>query len=495
MKRFALLVALAFFGLCAFAPVLAHALEVEVLRQAGPADKRFNLVLLGDGYRASDQTQLSSDAKGLVDYVFGVSPFKEYADFFNVSLIHVISNQNGADNGVYGAQRDTALGSYFNCAGTQRLLCVDDAKVEMIAAATAPAFNFTVVIVNDTTYGGSGGSHPTTSINEQSFEIVAHEIAHSLAGLADEYDTEYPGYPLCSTKDDCNEANTTIRKTRAELKWRAWIADATPIPTPASNSYANAVGLFEGARYFSTGVYRPTQICKMRELGQPYCPVCTEQFVLSYWNFENIRMIEDASPQSPLKSDDCEPISLSVTTPKLSPSTYEFTWTVDGKANPESTAKLTLQPRVLEAGTHSVSLLVKDKTNKVRTDPNRLLQDQHDWSLEVTTETCIASAGGGMGAAGGMSAGGAGAGGGLSSIAGATARGGVPGLGGAGAGGTLGVAEAPTSVAGGPKLNPPPPENVSCNCTIVHLPARRGYAALALLALSAACARRRARSR
>jgi len=107
-------------GALLFASASVRAAEVETLRQAGAADKRFNIAVLGDGYRAEDQAKLSTDAKAIVDYLFTVKPLQQYAQFFNVKLVHVISQDNGADNGSYGAQRDTALDSNFNCGGIDR---------------------------------------------------------------------------------------------------------------------------------------------------------------------------------------------------------------------------------------------------------------------------------------------------------------------------------------------------------------------------------------
>ena len=218
-------------------PAAAQGFEVETLRDAGPPELRFNLVVLGDGYRSEDQAKLKTDAQGIVGYLFGVTPLKQYAAFINVKLIHVVSNQNGADNGDFGAQRDTALDSYFNCGGIDRLLCVDGGKAQTIAAEDVPEFNFAVVIVNDTKYGGSGGAICASSANSESFEVMAHEIGHSLAHLADEYDYEGNQAP-CSQQQDCSEANVTLRTSLDQIKWKDWILAATPLPTPKTKAGA-----------------------------------------------------------------------------------------------------------------------------------------------------------------------------------------------------------------------------------------------------------------
>jgi hypothetical protein len=212
----------------------ALALEVETLRESGPIDKRFNIAVLGDGYRSQDQAKLTSDATSIISYLFGVSPLQQYAGFVNVKLIHVISNDNGGDNGAYGADRDTVLGARFNCNNIDRLLCVDGGTAQTLAAQDVPEFNYAVVIVNDTTYGGSGGNVPVSSSNSESFEVMSHEIAHSLADLADEY-SYAGGIGPCDQQNDCREANVTVRNQRDQIKWRSWILDGTPVPTTPQN--------------------------------------------------------------------------------------------------------------------------------------------------------------------------------------------------------------------------------------------------------------------
>jgi MYXO-CTERM domain-containing protein len=467
----------------------AQAFELETLRESGPADKRFNIAVLGDGYRAQDQAKLKADAQGITDYLFGVSPLKQYAKFFNVRLIHVISNEAGADNGTAGGERDTALNSYFNCGGIDRLLCVDEGAAQTIAAEDMPEFNFIIVIVNDSKYGGSGGTVCAASANEQSFEVVAHEVGHSLARLADEYSYD-GGIGPCDQQQDCSEANATVRSQRDQIKWKDWLEPATPVPTPASAEHQEVIGVFEGARYQETGTYRPKISCKMRDLGSEFCSVCAEQFVRSFWSFDNIQVIEAALPeQSSVQVDSCDPIMLSVTTPPITPSTYRYTWTVDGQLLPETTSQLQLEPATLQQGSHDIDLLVEDTTELVRSDANDLLKDEHSWTVTVSRSDCVVGSGGMGGAAGAAGAAGAsaagmagasGAGaaaGGAAGSAGAASVGGASVAGAAGMGGSVGGTGTTT-----PMRAPPPQDTAGCGCSVPGSgsPATATWALLAL---------------
>lgn len=432
---------------------------------SGPVADRFNIAVLGDGYRAEDQAKLKTDAQGIIDYLFGVPPLKQYGAFFNVKLVHVISNQNGADNGSYGTTRDTALGAHFKCDNIDRLLCIDDGAAAVAAAQDVPEYNFAIVIVNDPKYGGSGGPVCASSSNEQSFEVLAHEVGHSLAHLADEYSYE-GNQPPCNQQADCREANATLRTSLDQIKWKDWIEQGTPLPTPATDQYGKVTGLFEGTRYTPTGVYRPQLNCKMRDLGAEYCSVCAEQFVRSIWTADNIKMIEQATPtQTAVQSSSCDTVELSVKSPPITPSTYRYTWNVDGKPLTETTNKLSLLPGVVMQGDHKVVVTVEDATALVRSDPDGILKDSFTWTVSVTKSDCPVQMPGGGAGGGGAAGGGAGGMAGEGSGGAATAGSG----GTSGPGGVSSVAGTPSSVAGSggaARPNPPPRETSGCGCSV-----------------------------
>ena len=92
---------------------------VETLQAEGPADQRINVSILGDGYTAAQQSQLSSDARQLVENWFAVTPYRDYRVLFNVSLVHLISAQSGVTDGSQGGTRNTALGAAYGCEGIE----------------------------------------------------------------------------------------------------------------------------------------------------------------------------------------------------------------------------------------------------------------------------------------------------------------------------------------------------------------------------------------
>lgn len=375
MSRFAFAILLGLLG----ATQVAAAYDVEILQQSGPTSNRINLAVLGDGYTSAQQQKLTTDATELIEALFSHPPYKEYRNLFNVKLVKVVSQQEGADNGTYGTSRNTVLGARFNCNGIDRLLCVDNNTVLSVARQHVPEYSFIVVLVNDPKYGGAGGSIATTSIDPMARDIITHELGHTMAKLADEYEDAYPGYPSCAA--DCPEPNATRRTLRNILKWNHWIPGSTPIPSP-KNTGVSGVGLFEGCRYQATGHYRPTEHgCMMRQLGGTFCPVCAEAMVLSFLN--RVDVIDSKSPNvSSLSTDQCSSTTLTVNTPQVD-STWQYTWFRGATQLPGNDATLTITPGMLPLGTQVITAEVWDQTALVRNDPNNLRMGTAKWTVQV----------------------------------------------------------------------------------------------------------------
>ena len=114
--------------------LVAQTFEVEQIRTSGDDDKRINLVILGEGYTASELDIFEGHANNFVNSMFSQTPFLEYSNYFNVYIIKVVSVESGATHP--GTAPDEPTGSsavpvsvvnnYFGAAydsyGTHRLL-------------------------------------------------------------------------------------------------------------------------------------------------------------------------------------------------------------------------------------------------------------------------------------------------------------------------------------------------------------------------------------
>ncbi|MFI6151496.1 M64 family metallopeptidase [Kitasatospora sp. NPDC051170] len=236
----------------------AAATSVVALQETGPADSRFNMVILGDGYTAAEMGLLRRHAEEKWAEISATDPWRKYAGSINVWLVNVVSNESGVSNDpTQGITRDTALGMYFFCGGVERLLCLDESKAKAYAAQ-APRADAIVAVGNTTKYGGAG--YPSLSTvsggDPRSGRIAIHELGHSVGGLADEYFTPGTTY----TGAEPTEPNVT-RNPRG-VKWASYLGRSTPD--------GGVIGAYRGGSQYEYGIYRPSSDSLMRSLDKPF---------------------------------------------------------------------------------------------------------------------------------------------------------------------------------------------------------------------------------
>jgi hypothetical protein len=377
-------------GLAALGVAKAEA-TIEPILISGPKENSVNLAFISEGYTSQELDQFPIHVEQMLQYLLSVEPFSEYAYYFNAFAISVASNESGSDDPSRGIVRDTYFNSSFDSWGLSRGLTVPPndlnpvhadgfGKAESLLQDLLPEYDVIIFIVNDTGFGGWGDFRGVvTALHSYGPEILVHELGHAFAGLGDEYSNPLPNdpYPVLE------EPNTTQETEREDLKWRAWISNDTPIPTPENNRYDEVIGLFEGARYEPTGWYRPKRHCKMRGAYEPFCEVCGEQIIRSI--YENVDPISSYFPEllSPIL-DGSQWLLMSVTTTQ--PTAHDLTvqWSVNGQ--PQQGAVSTVfntSALDLGNGTHTIGVEVVDETPRVRSDPDRLLVSHLDWEVHI----------------------------------------------------------------------------------------------------------------
>ena len=372
---------------------LAHlTLPVSLAKTFNKASSanRADFLIMGDGYTAAQRDRFHADADQLVSRFFSITPYREYRSYTKIAQLFTASAQSGADHppfvsgcssttccGDPEAQNDpraglfvqTAFNATFCTANIQRLLTVSESRV-LAAASAVPDWDQILVVVNDPTFGGSGGSLAVGSLSEFATEVIQHEVGHSFTGLADEYEFGGSGPGRCSENTGTCEPNITDRTQRQQIKWLPWIAGSTPIPTPEQQGFTSPVGLFEGGRYFSTGHYRPREDCAMRSLGVPFGQICAQEFVLRLFRggfgspVNGIDPIEPGSARPSPGTVDAgsEPLNLSVDLlrPSAGPG-LGVGWYIDGQLVPGATgSSFTFTPE--QAGIYRVELRVEAST-------------------------------------------------------------------------------------------------------------------------------------
>jgi hypothetical protein len=360
--------------------VLAY--DTVMIRDSGSASNRINIVILGDGYLASELTQLETDVRTAFTHIADEPFYAQYANFINVKLVLSTSSSNVIGNGAPGA---TLFGLYFGCQGIERLICIgDSARVASVLNQDAPEWDLVAIIANSAIYGGSGGQFATFTREASSTQLFVHETAHQFANLADEYPDAYPSYPSCGA--ECPEPNVTpVASSWQSLKWNYWVDPATPLPTPDEAQYADTIGAFEGARYQSTGLFRPRHTCRMRETVQQFCEICAEAHVLELYRFVNT--FDEIQPSNSAVSLSAgASTQLSVVHPQTASNSVKYAWSIDGSAVAGSDSALSLSASGLGPGAHSVDLQLSDMTALVGRD-DALLHKSHSWQVTVQAAT------------------------------------------------------------------------------------------------------------
>lgn len=150
----------------------------------------------------------------------------------------------------------------------------------MKAARGVRKADLVIVLIDSAEWGGAGGAigdRPAWStiygFNPDWTGQALHEMGHAF-GLVDEYQSSGPDIAYKSSFP-----NVTNKRDARKCAWKAAVTSGVPVdptsPNPAGTPVAaGTVGTFEGALYKATGLYRPSQDCRMREVHVPFCRVC-----------------------------------------------------------------------------------------------------------------------------------------------------------------------------------------------------------------------------
>jgi len=273
----------------------------EVVWQGGTLDKTIDIVVVSEGYTASEKAKFFSDAGRVAHALFRHEPFSSLRDRFSVRAVFTPSRDSGASVPRKGAWLGTPMDSHFDTFYSDRYLTTSAQQKVYDAIGTVP-FEHIVVLVNTDIYGGGGIYNSLTIMNSDhpTFNaVMVHEFGHAFGGLADEYaygdqvETMYPA------DTEPWEPNVTTLHDFAS-KWQDMLPEGIPVPTEPDELDTRQdvrrvwhtftqeqkdllnlkLGVYEGAGYQLKGVYRPVQECRMRiNECEEFCPVCTRAII------------------------------------------------------------------------------------------------------------------------------------------------------------------------------------------------------------------------
>ena len=248
--------------------------------QGGDSKECIDVVILAEGYRIDELDTFYEDAMITTSEILSYEPFKSHKEKFNFIAVYSASTDTNVSVPQEEAWRDTAVGSNFMTFYMERYLTSGEVYAMYDLATNIPCEHF-IILANTATYGGGGiyNSYTLTTAHHPSFRpVVVHEFGHSFGGLGDEY-----FYTSADNNDEMHslthepwEPNITTL-VDFESKWADMVAEGIEIPTAVTEerSANYVVGVYEGGGYRSKGIYRPVDVCRMRNnTADRFCPVC-----------------------------------------------------------------------------------------------------------------------------------------------------------------------------------------------------------------------------
>lgn len=250
------------------------------LHRGGSSKEAIDVVILAEGYTASEMSLFLEDAKIATDEILGYEPFKSHKAKFNFIAVETPSKDSNVSVPHEDAWRDTAVGSNFMTFYMERYLTSGSVYKMYDLVTNIPAEHF-IILANTDTYGGGGiyNSYTLTTAHHPAFRpVVVHEFGHSFGGLGDEYFylTSDNNDEMHSLQHEPWEPNITTL-VDFESKWADMVEEGIEIPTEVTPKRTKnyTVGAYEGGGYRAKGIYRPTDVCRMRDnVAERFCPVC-----------------------------------------------------------------------------------------------------------------------------------------------------------------------------------------------------------------------------
>lgn len=148
-----------------------EALVVETAEAATSDGQVLDVTFIGDNYTAADLSLFQQDVDRVLAHLLTYEPFASRASQL---LFHRVDNTSVDLNCVHSPTMD-------------RLITCNDATVTATVNDAGAPYDKIIVLVNDPSYGGSGGSIAVSYNGASAPQVAVHEFGHAFGGLWDEY--------------------------------------------------------------------------------------------------------------------------------------------------------------------------------------------------------------------------------------------------------------------------------------------------------------------
>ena len=293
------------------APVLASAAVTKTaLVKNGPDADKYVIAVVGDGYDDGDMATYRSDVQSkIIEGMFQQDEtLKKYRSSFNIYRVDAESEDSGIsewnmrqDNSLPGCDgtvrdpdcweqdpsmpqttHDTVLGYV---ATNEWALCwlywvvsAQDTQNRLndVLAEANIVPDKTIILVNTSRLVGCSGGNAFVANRSTAATTFIHEFGHLIPGLHDEYSKAVMG---AYTGGTFNNRNCSTVVDDDNVVWSSFLTEDIPtVWDPSDMDADSSVGMFEGCKTHTTGIYRPVHNCRMNGNINQFCPVCRAEW-------------------------------------------------------------------------------------------------------------------------------------------------------------------------------------------------------------------------
>ncbi len=214
-----------------------------IIYNGNPSDK-IDITIIP--YKYTDLGKFRKEAVDLIRK--GIMSYGSFSDESKKINFYIVNQSEEL-----GCKRDKTTGVLVNC---------NDARVQEVASQ-CPSDSI-IVLIDDKDFCGAASSYVRVCNGWNPEQVAVHELGHSFAGLGDEYvySSAYPGL-------DINEEEYPNCDIFGCEKW----------------DYLEGVKCLKGCGFDSK--YRASDSCIMKKYTDHFCPVCNEQIIRLFANYEN----------------------------------------------------------------------------------------------------------------------------------------------------------------------------------------------------------------
>ena len=213
---------------------------VQTILSNGHPETVFDLVLLGEGYTASELNKFEADVARVTSEGFGPGGiYFSISPFLNIHSIFEASEESGV--GMDGKPLNTVFRLFREKGKLRSILPSDennfsyDKALKMCKLANVPGCDVAIILVNDPFYGGLGDEVAILSASKSTGMIsMRHELGHIFADIGEEYDggDDYSGANFALTNRLCTDEDKpkkisfdggVTREVWECISWSQWL--------------------------------------------------------------------------------------------------------------------------------------------------------------------------------------------------------------------------------------------------------------------------------